>query len=102
MAGENSHRNAGYDFLIAMQQMHLSAFNQRIIVIADVADGVTLELPASMLPFTFLYVVLSFGKRRDCPAVFAHCVPAAVVKMQMAIDDDVDVFRPYSCRAEIF
>src|SRR5207245_9191161 len=76
MAGENSHRNAGYDFLIAMQQMHLSAFNQRIIVIADVAGGITPELPGSMLRFTLLYVVLRFWDSRSCPAVFAHRVPS--------------------------
>ena len=46
-----------------------------------------------MLPLLLLHVILRSRKRRYHSIPALHRIPAAVVKMQMRIDDDVDIFR---------
>src|SRR5436853_76625 len=78
VAGNNLYEHAGDDFLISVQQMHLAAGDQRVVVVADVADGVALVLAAPVLPLGFLSVILRVGKCRDHPVTFAHGVPSAM------------------------
>ena len=78
---------------IAVQQHHLPGLEQRIVIRTHVADRVALQLQAAMLPLLFLHVILRVRKRCDHLIAAPHRIPATVVKMQVRIDDDVDIFR---------
>src|SRR5450631_849782 len=93
-------RNAGYNFLIALQQLHLSAFHQRIVVLDEVAHAISLVF-MRMSPLPLLHVVGRLGKSGRHAAAAAHRVPAAMVEVQMSVDDDVDVFGSDTSRGEI-
>src|SRR5437870_841132 len=54
---ENLREYPWNDLLISMQQVHLAALDQRIVVLADVADGVALVLTTSVLPFALLHAI---------------------------------------------
>ena len=46
-----------------------------------------------MLPLFLLDVILRVRKGRDHLIAAPHRIPAAVIKMQVGVDDDVDIFR---------
>src|SRR3989440_341324 len=101
MARKDFDRNSRNNFLIAAQQLHLPAFNQWIVVLADVADGVALELLVPMQPLAFRRVIHRSRKRRHNFSTLPHGIPSAVVEMQMAVDYDIDLFRRNSCSRQV-
>ena len=62
VAGKNFHGDSGDDFLVSAQQLHLAGFDQRIVVLGHVADGVALVF-VGVAPFAFLDVILRLRKR---------------------------------------
>src|SRR5207248_2345894 len=54
-----------------------------------------------MFPLPFLHIVFRFGKCGDDLAITADRVPAAVVKVKMAINDNVYAFGREADRIEI-
>src|SRR5205814_5814253 len=54
-----------------------------------------------MFPLPFLHIVFRFGKCGDDLAITADRVPAAVVKVKMAINDNVYTFGREADRIEI-
>src|SRR6266851_433781 len=90
VAGKHFRRNSGDDFLVAAQQLHLTGFDQRIVVVSHVTDRVALVF-MGVLPFAFLDVVLCFWKGGYGFTGAEHGVPSAVVEVQVGIDDDIDV-----------
>src|SRR5437016_11462455 len=101
MARKDFDRNSRNNFLIAAQQLHLPAFNQWIVVLADVADGIALELLVPMQPLAFRRVIRRSRKRRHNFSTLPHCIPSAMVEMQMAVDYDVDLFRRNSRSGQV-
>jgi len=89
---EDLHGNPRDNFLVAAQQLHMPRCDQRIVIRADVADGVTLQLQSPVLPLALGSVIRRFGKRRDDLIALPDRVPAAMVEVQMRVNDDVDVF----------
>ena len=57
-----------------------------------IANRVALSL-VRVLPLAFLGVVPGFREGRFDFAAIANRVPAAVIKMQMGINDDIDLVR---------
>src|ERR1019366_6022447 len=51
VSGEGFHRNAGDEFLVSAEQLHLAAFDQRVVVLGDETDGIAFAGMASVLPF---------------------------------------------------
>src|ERR1035437_4064044 len=47
LSGEGFHRNAGDEFLSAAEQLHLAAFDQRVVVLGDETDGIAFAGMAS-------------------------------------------------------
>ena len=94
-------RDAGNNLLVAFHGLHLAAGNQRIVVVADVADGIALVLLASMLPLPFLHVILGVRESCDNLVSLSHRVPSTMVEMQMGVDDDVDILGRNTCSSEI-
>src|SRR6266705_4684025 len=93
MARKDFDRNSRNNFLIAAQQLHLPAFNQWIVVLADVADGVTFKLLVPVHPLALRRVICRSRKRRHDLSALPQRIPSAMVEMQMAVDYDVDLFR---------
>ena len=54
-----------------------------------------------VLPFPFLHVILRFRERGDHLIALPDGVPAAMIEVQVSVDDDVDVFRRNARRAEL-
>src|SRR5579884_3932407 len=92
VAGVNLDRDAGQQLAISMQQLHLSRLDQRVVVVADVADAIAFGLKLAMLPLPMLDVVLGVRESRDPLAVAVNRVPSTVIEMQMRVDDGVNVF----------
>src|ERR1700679_2072813 len=97
MSGKSFHGDAGNDFFAALEQRHLAAGDERVVVVGDVADGVALAGLPRILPFAFGRIVFRTRKSWHDLAVFADRVPTAVVEMQMRVNDDVDVFGDDAC-----
>ena len=98
---ENIREYPGNDLLVAMQQVHLAIVDQRVIVLADVADSVALMLTTAVLPFALLHVVLRFGKSCDHLTILAYRVPATMIEVQVSINDHINVVGRYPAGAEI-
>ena len=94
MARDADQLDAWRDFPVAFQQPPLTRSFHRQEVVGDVAGAVALGGPLGMLQFAALHDVARIGKRRDELAVHAARIPAAVVEMQVRIDDQVDLLRP--------
>src|SRR5579863_5661721 len=92
MAGKNFDGNARHDLPVSLQQLHLTAGDQRIIVVLHVADGVALTGVAGVLPFALLHVILRLGKRGHSLPALPDRVPSTVIEVQVRVDDNVDVF----------
>src|SRR5213080_873178 len=101
VARKDFHRNTRHDLLIAAQQFHLPAFDQRIVIFTNVADGIALERLVSMPPLALGRVILCFRKCRYDLSVLPDRIPSAVVEMQMAVDYDVDLFRRNSRSGQV-
>src|SRR5207244_13033470 len=80
--------------------MHLPVLDQGIVIVADVADAVALQLPAAVLPLAFLDVVLGPGEGRNDLFPVADCIPPAMIEVQVRVDDNIDVLGSNSCRAQ--
>src|SRR6185503_7546071 len=93
VTGINSNGDAGDNLMTPIQQSHLPGPNQGIVIVTDVADAIAFELQRSVLPLAFWSIVFRLGKRRDRGSVLIHSVPAAVVEVQMRVNDHVNVFR---------
>ena len=91
VAGIDLHGNAGNDFAVASEQLQLAVGEQRIVVVGHVADAVALMLLVSVLQFALLDVIGRARKGRDRLALLVVRVPAAVVEVQVSVDDDVDL-----------
>ena len=100
VSGIDPDRYAGDDFRVAAQQRHLSAFDQGIVILRDVADPVALVF-VGVLPLAFLHVVLRPGERAGNLVALADGVPSAMIEVEMAIDDDVYVVRRYARRGQL-
>ena len=87
----NLHRDTGRNLRIAFQQSHLSAVNQRIVVVGHVADAVALMLLMGVFHLALLHVIGGARETSAGLAVLVIGVPAAVVEMQVGVDDDVDL-----------
>src|SRR5207249_10039229 len=94
-------KNAGVYLLLAMQQVQLATVDQRVIVLADVADSVALMLTTAVLPFALLHVVLRFGKSCDHLTILAYRVPATMIEVQVSINDHINVVGRYPTSTEI-
>src|SRR2546427_1939310 len=101
MARKDFDRNSRNNFLIAAQQLHLPAFNQWIVVLADVADGVTFKLLVPVQPLALRRVICRSRKRRHDLSALPQRIPSAMVEMQMAVDYDVDLFRRNSRSGQV-
>ena len=104
MPRKNLDRISRHNFRIAIQQHHLPALNQRIVIRTHIADRVALQLQPPMLPLLPLRVILRLGKCRDYLITAPNRIPSAVIKMQMCVDDNVDILGRNSqqragCRA---
>ena len=92
VSGIDADRYAGNNFRVAAQQRHLSAFDQRIVILRDVADPVALIF-VGVFPLAFLHVVLCLGESGGNLVALADGVPSAMIEVQMAVDDNVDIVR---------
>ena len=91
MAGIISQRYPGNDFAIFFGQLHLAAGDQRIVVRADVTNAIALALHLADLPLAARRKILCIGESWDSNAVAYDRVPSAMVKVQMRIDDDINL-----------
>ena len=48
---------------------------------------------ARVLPLALRRIVFCVRKCRGNLAICAHCIPSAVIKVQVTIDDDINLFR---------
>src|ERR1700731_3984226 len=87
MSGKHAQGNPRNDFAVSTQQLHLPAFDQGIVIFGEIADRVALIL-VGVSPFAFLRVVGGTGESCEYPASLADRVPAAVVEVQVRVDDD--------------
>src|SRR5579883_570862 len=87
------HADAGNDLAIARDQRHAARLDQRIVIRIDVADAVPREPLVRVLPFAPRGEVARPRKRRRGAPVPQNGVSAAMVPVQVAIDDDIDGFR---------
>ena len=73
------------------EQGHLAGGDQRIVVRREVADAVAIELQMPVRDLAGVgKVVRVFEGRRHRAVGVQGGVPAAVVEVQMGVDDDVD------------
>lgn len=87
-ARDNFHLPAG-----RIEQRHLSVGQQRIVIVTDIADRVALQLQMAVLHLSAMDEIAGVGKSGDDAAIrVAGGVPAAVIEMQMGVEDDVHVF----------
>ena len=96
------HGDSWRDLGIAIEDHSLSVADQRIVVVREITDAVAFMLFVRMREFTFLHVVLCARKRRrNCSITLAKCVPTAMIKVEMRVDDDIDFRRIYPCFVEL-
>src|SRR5579864_6461163 len=55
-----------------------------------------------MFPLALGREVSCIGKRGHCRAVFVNGIPAAMIEVQVRVNDNVDFFRGNTSRAQIF
>ena len=85
----NHDGDAGHYFAVSIQQAHLTASNQGIVVVADVAHPIAFELFRPVLPFPTLRVVGCVRKGGfDFSVFIAEGVPPTMVKVKVRVDDD--------------
>src|SRR5450755_5116398 len=102
LPGKRLHRDTRNNLLAALEQRHLPARDQRIVVLRDVTDGVPFAWMSRIFPLAFRRVVFGTRKRRHELAIrVTDGIPSAMIKMQVRIDDNVDVLRSNSGRREI-
>src|SRR5204862_1609603 len=89
MAWRNLNANAGNDLVVAVEEVRLGLGGQEQV--SDVTRAVPLRGAQGVLPLAALHDVTGAPKRRDQLRAVAPDVPAAVVEMQVRVDDDVDV-----------
>src|SRR5579859_545548 len=87
---------------VAFNQLHLAGLDQRIVIGAEVAYAIALQLQRSVLPLAQRSVVLRLGERGDGLPVLINRIPAAVIKMKMGIDDDIDLVGGHAGGGEVF
>ncbi len=83
-------RDAGHNLTVAIEQMHPAGFDQRFVVDHAITDRVARMLFAGVPEFAALCEVTRAGQGRDDMLPVIHRVAAAVVPVQMRVDDDVD------------
>src|SRR5581483_5967776 len=98
VSGKTLHRNSRHDLLrlaaFYIEQGHLAAFDQGVIIFADVADRIAFQLHVPMLHFSAMGKVSCVRKCRDYLSLWrARRIPSAMIKMQMGVDDNVYAFR---------
>src|SRR6516225_6520114 len=79
------------DVRFSPQEPHLSAADQRVIVVGQVTDTVALVLLVGVPQLALLDVVNGVRKGRLRLTVLIKGVPTAMIEMKMCIDDDVDL-----------
>ena len=78
---------------IQIQQGHLAGFDEGIVIVGDVADGVAFKLEMAVRDFAAMGEVAGVGEGGDDAAFgSARGVPSAVVEVEVGVDDDVDFF----------
>jgi len=90
VSGHDSDGDAGTNFAVSRDKFHLSGLDQRIVVVADVADAIALVLLLRVLPFAALHVVLRSRESCHSLAVLEDGVPTRMIEMQVRVDDDID------------
>ena len=100
MAGTRDDGNSGHNFCLSFDQLHLARINQWIVIVAEIAHAIALQLQLSVPPFAFGCVVFCLGEGGNGVPVAIYSVPAAMVEMEMRVDDDVNVFRSRTSFAE--
>ena len=87
----NFHAYAGDDFGVAFQELCLRFRGSEELL--QVARAIALGGVMRVLPFASLYIIPSARESRHQAPVLAPNVPAAMVEMQVGVDDDIDVRR---------
>src|SRR5580700_1368685 len=86
---------------VKIEERHLAALDQRVVVVADVADGIALQLQMAVLHLAAMREVARVGEGGHHATLWRkRRVPAAVVEMQVRVDDDVDLFRTNAGRGK--
>ena len=85
-----AHPDARHDLVIAIDQHHLAGVHQRIVIRVVVADAVPRMPVVRVLPLRPRREISRARKCRDGAIARQDGVAAAMVEMQMAVDDDVD------------
>ena len=85
----------------AFDERHLTGGDQRIVIVADIADAVAFQLSMAVLHLPTMREVARVGKcRNDLAGFVSSRVPSAMVKVQVGIDDDIDFFRANPSRLD--
>ncbi len=84
--------DAGNDQGVAIEQNGAAAGDERIVVIGEIADAIAFVLQMGVGQLAALIVVAGTREGWNNGAIgAAHGVPAAVVKVKMSVDDDVEI-----------
>src|SRR5579884_877259 len=89
MARQDADFQAGEQFAIALEEGHLAALDQGIVVGAEIAHAIALVLAPGVLPFGALHVIASAGEAGDEAVAAAEGIPAAMIVMKVGVDDDI-------------
>ena len=93
MAGNTDHFDARHDDRVRFQQCEFSSGLNGYVVLVKITGAVALGRLQRVIVLTFLNEVLRVRKRRHHFVFLDSRISAAVVKMQMRVDDDIDVAR---------
>ena len=97
MAPGHLHPDTVLDLHIPFHQGQYAPVHQRPVVLGPVCGLHGAVIVQGVFPFALLNDVLRIGKRRNDPAVAVRPRRAPrVVEMQVAQDDEIDVFRGYA------
>ena len=100
MARRANHFNAWDDLLVAFEQPELAALLDRHEIAIEITGAVAFVRVQRVLVFAFLHEILRVRESWHRFVFLDARVSAAMVKVQVRVDDNIDVLRRYAVVAQ--